>query len=78
MATKPPGPPVRTPSKGEPPARQEIRDNLTKPEPGSVSTLNFRVPEDFKRDFRIAAASRGLSLTEFLEVMFSTWQKKAG
>lgn len=78
MATKPPPPPRRVESKGEPPAPSATRHNLHKPEPGSVVALNFRVPADFKRDFKIAAATHGITQSDLLQQAFSQWKERHG
>ncbi len=75
MATKPPSPPRRT-FKGEPPTSMEIKSNLKKPEPGKTVALNFRVPAFFKRDFKIAAATHGITQSELLLHSFSLWSER--
>lgn len=77
MATKTP-PPHRVLSKGEPPARSETRNNLVKPEPGQTVALNFRVPAEFKKDFKIAAASHGVTQSELLQQAFREWRERNG
>jgi hypothetical protein len=77
MATKTP-PPRRVLSKGEPPARSETRNNLVKPEPGQTVALNFRVPAEFKKDFKIAAASHGVTQSELLQQAFREWRERNG
>jgi len=39
-------------------------------------TLNFRVSEEFKREFKGFAASQGLSMTELLKEGYSLSKKK--
>jgi hypothetical protein len=75
MATKTPPPPRRQADKGEPPTVSEIRANLDKPEPGKTENLNFKVPAEFKKDFRIAAAQKGISLVELLQETFRYWSQ---
>src|SRR5512134_2380783 len=64
MPTTPPPPPRRSEPKGEPPERTYTRRNLAKPEPAETVALNFRVPAEFKRDFKIAAATQGITQSE--------------
>ncbi|MEO0804206.1 MAG: hypothetical protein AAFY57_18325 [Cyanobacteria bacterium J06642_2] len=89
MATKTPPPPKRskgkgeppiaiTNKKGEPPAQTETRDNLEKPEPGKPVDMNFKVPSEFKRDFKIAATMRGISQKELLMKIFNEWAERNG
>jgi hypothetical protein len=77
MPTKLPPPPRRS-TKGEPPARDQTAANLQKPEPGRVVALNFRVPAEFKRDFKIAAATRGITQSELLIQAFKLWSVRSG
>ena len=58
MPTTPPPPPRRSDPKGEPPERTYTRRNLAKPEPAGTVALNFRVPAEFKRDFKIEGIIR--------------------
>jgi hypothetical protein len=78
MATNPPAPPNRVKTKGDPPARAEIRDNLSKPEPSEIVALNFRVPAEFKKDFKIAAATYGITQSELLQQLFKEWRQRYG
>ena len=52
----------------------------TEQEPTSDSdrakTLNFRVSEEFKREFKGFAASQGLSMTQLLKEGYSLSKKK--
>jgi hypothetical protein len=78
MATKPPPPPRKIADKGEPPERIETRENLTKPEPGNMVALNFRVPAEFKKDFKVAAATAGITQSELLAQAYKLWNQKHG
>ena len=69
MAVAPP-PPKK--SKGPPPAVSDTLSTLR--EGGGFerdTPLNFRVTKTFKRDFKVAAAQRGLSQVELLERLFT-------
>jgi len=69
MAVAPP-PPKK--SKGPPPAVSDTLSTLRGR--GGVerdTPLNFRVTKTFKRDFKVAAAQRGLSQVELLERLFT-------
>jgi hypothetical protein len=76
MAKAPP--PPRKSQKGEPPAPEETLANLNKPEPGELANLNFKVPATFKRDFKIAAATYGVSQVELLKEIFEFWSDNRG
>jgi hypothetical protein len=77
MATIVPSPPAKT-SKGEPPSREETRGNVLKPELGRVVALNFKVPAEFKKDFKIAAATYGVTQSELLRQAFTEWLQRHG
>ena len=77
MAKAPP-PPRKKSHKGEPPTNQETKANLNKPEPGELANLNFKVPATFKRDFKIAAATYGMSQVELLKEIFEFWSENHG
>lgn len=76
MATSVPAPQRTT--KGEPPAHSETRDNVQKPELARMVALNFRVPAEFKRNFKIAAATYGMSQSELLQQAFAEWLQRHG
>lgn len=40
--------------------------------------LNFRVPADFRRDFKVYAASHGLKLNELLRLSFEAYRRQNG
>lgn len=37
--------------------------------------LNFHVPTEFKKKFKIAAVNLGITQTELLKVIFDEWEK---
>jgi hypothetical protein len=76
MAVKTP-PPPKSP-KGEPPSRQATREDLSKPEPGKTVALNFRVPAEVTRDFKIVAATHEMTQSELLVQAFREWHEKHG
>lgn len=78
MATKPPPPPRKSDPKGKPPERADAKVNLVKPEPREIVALNFRVPAEFKKDFKIAAATLGITQSELLQQAFKLWQQQKG
>jgi hypothetical protein len=68
MSVAPP-PPRKT--KGEPPAANDTLKTLPATAgPDRDTPLNFRVAKTFKRDFKIAAAQRGITQVELLERLF--------
>ena len=69
--------PLRS-TKGEPPALEETRDNVQKPELARMVALNFRVPAEFKKNFKIAAATYGVKQSELLQQAFTEWLQRHG
>jgi hypothetical protein len=71
-------PPPKTNKKGEPPTLIETRENLKKPEPAKIVPLNFRVPFEFKKDFKVAAAMNGITQSKLLQQAFEEWRRRHG
>jgi hypothetical protein len=69
--------PLRS-TKGEPPPLEETRGNVQKPELERMVALNFRVPAEFKRNFKIAAATYGVKQSELLQQAFAEWLQRHG
>ena len=63
-------PPPPKKHKGEPPSARDTLGTLSSG-PDRDTPLNFRVTKRFKRDFKIAAAERGISQVELLERLFA-------
>jgi hypothetical protein len=78
MATKTPPPPKKKSAKGEPPKSSETRSNLMKPEPAKLVDLNFKVSAEFRKDFKIAAATHGIKQVELLQEIFEYWSQAKG
>jgi len=76
MPTQTPPPPRTAAKKGEPPSREQTRGNLSKPEPTKAVALNFRVPAEVKKNFKIAAAVHGITQSELLVQAFTEWQQR--
>jgi hypothetical protein len=45
------------------------------PKSHELANLNFKVPATFKRDFKIAAAVRGITQVELLQEIFQFWSQ---
>jgi hypothetical protein len=65
-------------AKVEPPVREANRDNVHKPELAPMVALNFRVPAEFKKNFKIAAATYGMKQSELLQQAFAEWVQRHG
>jgi hypothetical protein len=59
-------PPPGKSRKGQPPAITKTVGNLDKPEPAGLAPLNFKVSQEFKREFKTYAAQTGQSMTDLL------------
>lgn len=62
-------------TKGSPEALQPSR-NLSKEPPAENVPLNFKVPAEFRRDLKIEAADRGMSMTSLLFEMYEYWKQR--
>jgi hypothetical protein len=64
--------------KGEPPPLERIPGNLDKPEAGSLKPLNFKVPDDFRKEFKTYAVQQGISMVELLQQAFALIKSQRG
>lgn len=74
MATKVKPPPAHK-TKGEPPPPTQPSQNLTKPSPGGLKPLNFRVPAGFHQEFKTYAARHGISMLDLLQRSFASYKE---
>ncbi|WP_322995432.1 hypothetical protein [Castellaniella sp.] len=51
----------------------EIEVENIAPQAEVVVPLNFRVPPEFRRRFKVAAAQRGILMTDLLKEIFEEW-----
>jgi hypothetical protein len=77
MARVPP-PNKGTTGKGVPPMPTATIGNLDKPESNRLSPLNFKVPVEFRREFKTYAAQNDMSLTRLLQESFRAFKEKRG
>jgi hypothetical protein len=49
-----------------------VKSTMTK----NVATINFRVPLEFKKNFKITAATHGITQSDLLLQIFEEWQQK--
>ncbi len=77
MAKVPP-PAAAKSKKGAPPPAQQTMGNLDKPEPGALAPLNFKVPEAFKKEFKIYATTHGMTMVGLLLEGFILVKEKRG
>ena len=77
MVTTVKQPPART-TKGEPPPATRASQNLTKPVPGEIHSLNVRVPIAFHQEFKLYAVRHGMSMVELVQRAFNHYKESTG
>jgi hypothetical protein len=71
--------PKKRPSpKGPPPTPAKTVNNLDKPDPAGLAPLNFKVPAEFRREFKTYAAQRGTSMLKLLIEGFELYKQHHG
>lgn len=65
-------------SKGTVPSTTDVLDNLERNQTGTSKPLNFRVPEDFHREFKLYATAQGVSMVELLYEGFELVKRHKG
>lgn len=70
-------PPAKS-RKGAPPPPARTLGNLERPEPSNAEPLNFKVPPEFKRDFKSYAAQQGVSMSKLLQTAFEILKTQRG
>jgi len=78
MTTATKVPPAPKKQREAPPPLQETPQNLEKAPPLESETLNFKVTTDFKREFKVYAASRGITMIELLEEGYKLYKQRHG
>lgn len=71
-------PPPRKSAKGLPPSPIIALANLDRPEPTVLTPMNFRVPEEFHREFKLFAVQHGKSMVDLLQEAFRLLRDKRG
>lgn len=63
--------------KGAPPkAEQPLKNNLEKPAADELIGLHFKVPPEFRQQYRIYAAEKNMSLVEVLKQSFDVYREQ--
>ena len=60
--------------KGKPPVEASNNMVVEKPQVEPKKDLNFKVPASFKTEFKTYAASKGISMTDLLTMMFKEYK----
>ena len=71
-------PTVMKSRKGAPPQMTQTVGNLDKPEPTVTVNMNFKVPPDFRREFKTYAAQHGISMLDLLQEGFRLIKAQRG
>ena len=74
-ATKVPAPKKK---REAPPQIEETPQNLEKTPPLETETLNFKVTAEFKREYKVYAISRGMTMIEFLQKSYKLYKERHG
>lgn len=73
--------PNKKKSLGTPPTPEESSvnsDNLAKPEPDQLVPMNFKVPSEFRKQYRILAGTHDVSMTDILKESFELYRRQKG
>ena len=71
-------PPLRKSAKGLPPAPVIALANLDRPEPTILTPLNFKVPKEFHREFKLYALQHDTTMLDLLQEAFYGLKDKRG
>ena len=69
-------PPPKKSLKGIPPLPVITVANLDKREPMALTPMNFKVPEEFHREFKLYAVQHGMSMVDLLQESFRLLKEK--
>jgi hypothetical protein len=78
MPTNPPARSADPSSAGDAAADSATPTRAVKPGSNRVAALNFRVSPDFKKAFKIAAATHGVTQSDLLQQAFDEWRQRHG
>jgi hypothetical protein len=71
-------PSPRKPTKGIPTPSMITLANLQKTESTELTPMNFRVPPEFHREYKVFAAQHGMSMVELLQESFRLMRDQRG
>ena len=78
MTVKTKVPPAPKKQREAPPPLEETPQNLEKTPPLAAETLNFKVTADFRREYKVYAASRSMTMIDLLEQSFKIYKERHG
>ena len=70
-------PPLKS-AKGIPPLPVITLANLDRPEPTTLTPMNFKVPEEFHREFKLYALQHDTTMLDLLQEAFYGLKDKRG
>lgn len=65
----------KTRTKGAPPKENLASQNLTKSDPQDLITMNFKVPSDFRREYKQLALDLNMSMVDILRKSFEKYKE---
>ena len=71
-------PPAKNSAKGAKQPAPNILSALANTEPSALTPMNFRVPEEFHREFKLYAVQHGISMVDLLQESFRVLKEKRG
>lgn len=60
--------------KGLPPPETKASQNLSKPETGELKPLNFTVPAEFRKKYKLFATNNNMSMVQLLVESFDIYR----
>lgn len=70
-----PPPPRKTAKTKGSPTNLQRSNNLNKESTGEMVLINFRVTPEFRKELKLEAMDKGISMTDLFYKMFSLWKK---
>ena len=72
-----PKPPKKAKKIGAPPAKDApMVRNLAQPAEGELHNLSFKLSPEFKKEYKLYAAERGMTMLEVLKESFKLYREK--
>lgn len=68
-------PPKKKSTKGLPPTSNEASRNLTKPTNAELKPMNFKVENEFHKEFKGYAVDNDMSMVELLKATFDYYKR---
>lgn len=75
MATLIPKAPSKS-KKGEPPKNDEVKGNLSAPSENDMVYLTFRVTSEYRKNFKITAATQGIKQVDLFFQAMDEWRQR--